>query len=392
MIRNILLNKKIAIIGGGPVGLTAARLLQIKGASVNVYERDLHETYRLLGGSLDIHKDTGQHALAKAGLLTGFFSLARPTGNRITDKEGNIIMDMMPDEESYFDAPEVDRPDFRNLLLDNLQENTVIWNSFVKEVIKDGAGYDILFADGRTVYADLVIIADGTMSRARQYVTTDLPRYTGTYFIQGEVESPATRSPGIFRLANNGNLGARDSGKRIFLHTKGNGHLSYYVTLTKPEGWLEEEKLDLNNPAEVKAYLINFFKDWSEIYKELFRATEEFKGIPIKILALDQPWPDHENITIIGDAAHVMPPFGGQGVNLGLLDSLTLSNNLTEGEFPDIQSAVDDYEQQMFAYVKPIQHEALIPTQERSGPGDDHANLEKVKEIFSSRGQRERKN
>lgn len=46
----------------------------------------------------------------------------------------------------------------------------------------------------------------------------------------------------------------------------------------------------------------------------------------------------------------------------------------------------------MFAYVKPVQQEALIPNQERTAPGDDNSNLKKVKEIFSSRGQREHKN
>ena len=54
--KNLLSNKKIAVIGGGPVGLTTARLLQMKDVDVTVYERDVNETARISGGTLDLHQ------------------------------------------------------------------------------------------------------------------------------------------------------------------------------------------------------------------------------------------------------------------------------------------------------------------------------------------------
>jgi tetracycline resistance monooxygenase len=298
-------------------------------------------------------------------------------------------MDMTPDEGNGLNAPEVDRSDFRNLLLNNLISDTVVWGAFVKEVRKSGKGFTIEFDDGNSVHANLVIVADGTMSRARRCITSEIPKYTGTYFIQGEITDPEIRTPKIFKLANYGNLGAQFGGKGFSLHTKGNGNLSYYVTFRKPQNWLKEESLDIDDTPVVKAYLLDLFNDWADAYKELLHATEEFKGIPIKILELGERWPQHENITIIGDAAHVMPPFGGQGANLGLFDSLTLCKNLTGGQFPDIQSALDDYEEQMFAYIKPIQREVLHADKIRYNPANDEARIKMIKEIFSSRGFRD---
>jgi len=49
--------KKIAIIGGGPGGLTLARLLQLKGLNVSVYERDINNEARIQGGALDLHDE-----------------------------------------------------------------------------------------------------------------------------------------------------------------------------------------------------------------------------------------------------------------------------------------------------------------------------------------------
>ena len=72
-------------------------------------------------------------------------------------------------------------------------------------------------------------------------------------------------------------------------------------------------------------------------------------------LKVDTGWTSKENITLVGDAAHVMPPFAGIGVNIGLLDALNLATNLTEGNFPNIQSAITDYEQKMFVYATEAQ-------------------------------------
>ena len=59
----------IAIVGGGLGGLTLARMLQTRGVSSAIYEREASKNSRLQGGTLDMHLETGQHALAAAGCV-----------------------------------------------------------------------------------------------------------------------------------------------------------------------------------------------------------------------------------------------------------------------------------------------------------------------------------
>ncbi|MGF7039397.1 FAD-dependent monooxygenase [Mucilaginibacter lappiensis] len=88
-------HKEIAIIGGGPGGLTLARLLQLKGANVKVYERDINAAVRLQGGALDLHTESGLAALAKAGLMNEFKAHYRPGAElvRVVDNKAKIYSD-----------------------------------------------------------------------------------------------------------------------------------------------------------------------------------------------------------------------------------------------------------------------------------------------------------
>ena len=301
-------NKKIAIIGGGPVGLTTARLLQMKGVDVTVYERDKDSTARVSGGTLDLHKSTGQKALEKAGLLDEFYKNSRPTGQKIGDKQGNIVADMKPDKTK----PEIDRPVLRNILLNSLSENTVIWDRQVVTIDKRGDVFELEFQNGDKVESDVVIVADGGRSKVRKYITETLPEETGTYVIQGEIADFKTACPVLHKTMVDSNLAIVEDKKSLFFQTRGDGSVCFYVSFRKTEQWLIDTQLDVNDISSINQFLRKLFNDWSAIYVELFEASSDYIGFPLRVFHANEIRKSHENITVVGDAAHVMPPFGGK--------------------------------------------------------------------------------
>ena len=81
---------RIAIVGGGPGGLTLARILYMRGIAATVFERDAHAFERPQGGTLDLHATSGQAAIRQAGLDAAFKIVARyeDQGMRVLDKTG----------------------------------------------------------------------------------------------------------------------------------------------------------------------------------------------------------------------------------------------------------------------------------------------------------------
>src|SRR3954467_6174987 len=119
----LIQNKKIAIVGGGPGGLTLARLLQLKGATVKVYERDLNKNARVQGTTLDLHEESGLKALRQAQLLDEFKKSFRPGADRMIIVNENLepfFSDHEGKPEQDFGSehfrPEIDRGPLRNML------------------------------------------------------------------------------------------------------------------------------------------------------------------------------------------------------------------------------------------------------------------------------------
>lgn len=106
---------RIAIIGGGPGGLTLAQLLQLQGLRPTVYDLEESVNARSQGGSLDLHTDTGIPAMKSTGLWDDFLKYARYEDQtmRVLDKYGVVHLDesaeAQPQEGEDHSRPEIDR-------------------------------------------------------------------------------------------------------------------------------------------------------------------------------------------------------------------------------------------------------------------------------------------
>src|SRR5689334_7017916 len=151
----LLKNKQVAIVGGGPGGLTLARLLQLKGVNVKVYERDIDKNARVQGSPLDLHDGSGLAAIHKANLTEEFKANFLPGADKmmIANEHAEILYsdhESKPDEnfgEKYF-RPEIDRGALRKILLESLQPGTVVWNSHFLSMEKQDEGWLLHFKNG----------------------------------------------------------------------------------------------------------------------------------------------------------------------------------------------------------------------------------------------------
>lgn len=355
--------KKIAIVGGGPGGLTLARLLQRGGAQVRVYERDQSREARVQGSALDLHEESGLAALEEAGLIDEFWANHRPELDRLrlTDTQGTVLHDHPRQMSGAGKRPEIERGPLRDLLLDSLKPGTVQWNCKLQSANVQGAEVALNFADQPTVLADLVIGSDGANSRVRELVTPIRPEYVGVSLVEGLVPAAKSTIPTLWELLGGAALIALGGERTIGMGTKPDGSVLLYAGL-KTDGSTARQSLEAaTSPEQRVSWFHTHFEGWSDLWDPLFQEAASMIWRPLWVCPANQHWEPKPNVTLIGDAAHVMPPYAGEGVNMAMLDALVLSRLLLKEDRPS--AAIAAYEEEMFARMRHMTEDTMTNTE-----------------------------
>lgn len=363
---NTIQHKTIAIIGGGPGGLTLARLLQQNGVSVTVYERDANKWARAQGATLDLHEESGLLAIQVAGLAKAFENYYRPGADllRVVDKTGTIVLDEHAREAHETHRPEIDRGPLQQLLQDSLAPGTLVWDRQLIRMTPQNEGWSLSFAKGENAYADLVIGADGANSKIRPYVTPLKPLYAGITIVEGVVCAAEANGTSLSELVKGGKVFVLgNDGKSLIISAKGDGSLVFYTGCRMPENWVKDSQIDFFNKEAVKTWFRETFADWDPGWVELIKmAKAPFIPRPQYYMPLDQDWATLATVTLLGDAAHLMPPYAGEGVNMAMLDALELSECLCNRAFTNTHSAIEAYERQMRKRAADVTSQTLEST------------------------------
>ncbi|AOP36288.1 FAD-dependent oxidoreductase [Leptospira tipperaryensis] len=336
----------IAIIGAGLGGLTLARVLHVHGIEATIYEAEGSSSSRKQGGMLDIHEYNGQLALKEAGLFDQFLEIIH-TGaqaSRIFDKTGNVLLDE-PDDGTG-GRPEVLRGDLRQILLNSLPGDSVRWGHKVNVVSSLGGGrHEVTFTNGFVVTTDLLVGADGAWSKVRPLLSKAKPEYVGTTFIETFLLDSGARHKASVEAVGGGAMYALAPGKGIVAHREPNEVLHTYVQLNKPKDWFDS--IDFSHPKNALADIAKEFDDWAPELRALITDGETDPVLrPIHTLPVEHRWDRIPGVTLLGDAAHLMPP-SGEGANLAMFDGAELGKAIATNP-GDIEAALVAYEEQLF--------------------------------------------
>src|SRR6204780_1914483 len=336
----------VTIIGAGLGGLTLARVLHVHGIPATIYEADASGQARPQGVQLDIHENNGQLALEAAGLTGQFRAIIHEGGEatRMLDRHGRVLLDQP--SASSAGRPEVLRGDLRRILIGSLPAETIQWGKKLTGASALGGGrHELTFADGTTVTTELLAGADGAWSKVRPLLSDAKPEYTGTTFIETYLHGADERHSAAAKAVGGGAMYALTPGKGIVAHREAGDILHTYVELNRSAEWVAG--IDFTDATAAAARVAAEFSGGGPERPALI-TDGETAPVPRMIYTLPDAhrWDRVRGVTLLGDAAHLMPP-SGEGANLARFDGSELGGALAAHP-ADIEVALSGYEEAMF--------------------------------------------
>ena len=341
------MKKEITIIGAGLVGSLLAIYLSKRGYTVSVYERraDMRKEAMSAGRSINLAlSDRGIKALEEVGIMDEIKKIAIPMhGRYLHQPDGSTAFQPYGKEGQFINS--VSRAELNKKLMDLAQSHGVkIYFNHKCEHI-NWSKKEISFETNdqlSLIHYQLLIGADGAYSAARlsHQLQHNRFQYQQYYIDYGykELVIPATKNNDFAIDKNALHIWPRGNYMLIALP---NMDKSFTCTLFFPfEG--DPSFASLNTTEKIKSFFETHFADAVNLMPTL---TEDFYHNPTSSLVTVKclPWIRNNHFALIGDAAHAIVPFFGQGMNAGFEDCSVL-NALIEKYADDWEKILPEYE------------------------------------------------
>lgn len=322
---------KVVVVGGGVGGLTAALAMHRRGIEVEVYERAPALGEIGAGVTLAPNALKGLFALGIRAAIEGIGFESDFQVVRKWDSGEEISRTNRRGYDQIFGAPylSMHRADLVEVLAGSLPEGMVNFDASCVGVENQGDLAVARFADGREVEAELIVGADGIHSAVRSSVFgPDAPLFTGTVCWRG--------------LVAYDKLPAGMVSKDWHMYVGPDKHLIYYmvrrgdvvnfVAHIEADSWTGEQWTDESDKTEV----LEAFAGWHEPLQHMIAGADHYYKWALFDRDPLQRW-SQGRVTLLGDSAHAMPPFIGQGAGMSIEDAYVLaaavdhsSDNITE--------------------------------------------------------------
>ena len=351
-------NRRVAVVGAGPVGSYQAMALKDMGVDPQVYEMrsDPREAGLTEGKSVNLAlSHRGLTALDELGLAEPIERILVPMHGRflhVLDDSGQPVVDAT---HSYGDALQsVHRGRLAQFMVQAAEDRGVDIN-FDSKVVRANLDHGILDLerDGKpfTAVGEHIFAADGSNSAIRQVAESAVPcmfKDGRKLFHVGykEFNIPATAAGG-FRLENHNGFHIWPRGEHMFIalpNQDGSFTCTLFMPLETKQGRRHSFESLSGDEQAFEAFFTTEFPDLAEVVNEPWEQFSANDGRPALMHTVDaRHWNYMDHFILMGDAAHGVVPFYGQGLNIGLESARMLNEAIRERTNVLMRNVFADY-------------------------------------------------
>ena len=316
------------VIGGGIAGMSTAAVLGRMGVSVTVLEQA--PALKEVGAGLQISPN-GLCVLRALGLEPELIKRGAVRGQAVSLRDyrrnGEVarldLQRLAPNQAYYF----IHRADLLDVMAGAARRASadIRLNQSVIEV-RTGDLPEVVFENGETLRAELIVGADGVHSVARSVLNPQSTAFFTKQVAWRAVVPNVVNQPAEARVF-------MGPGKHIVAYPLRDGDFVNLVAVEERDGWQDEGWHQSGDPSQLREVFADFTGDAAH----LLNAVKEVSVWGLFRHPIANHWCGG-GVALVGDAAHPMLPFMAQGANMALEDAWVLGRALKAGNIASYQT------------------------------------------------------